>query len=379
MIATDSVGLVKPQKIAFDKPLKLQNGQVLPKFDLMVETYGQLNAAKSNAVLICHALSGHHHVAGKHSLDDKHVGWWDNMIGPGKPIDTNHFFVIGLNNLGGCHGSTGPTSINPSTNSLYGASFPMMTVEDWVHSQAMLADYFGIEQFAAVIGGSLGGMQALAWSMMYPDRLRHALVIASAPRLSTQNIAFNDVARQAILTDPDFHGGHYHEHNTIPRRGLKIARMMGHITYLAEEGLGKKFGRILRNPQYNFDFDIDFEVESYLRYQGDKFAEIFDANTYLLMTKALDYFDPAREYDGSLGKALEHVKAKFFVASFSTDWRFSPERSHELVKALISQNKCVKYMEIESQHGHDAFLMTDKAYVDGMRAYLSRVVKECAA
>ncbi len=379
MIAQDSVGVVIPQKITFETPLTLQNGQVLPSFDLMVETYGQLNADKSNAILICHALSGHHHVAGVHHEHDKHAGWWDNMIGPGKPIDTQKFFVIGLNNLGGCHGSTGPVSHNPETHKPYGADFPMVTVEDWVHSQAMLADYFGIDVFAAIIGGSLGGMQTLAWSLMYPDRLRHALVIASAPRLSTQNIAFNDVARQAILTDPDFHGGHYHEHGTIPRRGLRIARMMGHITYLAEDGLGKKFGRELRNQAYNFDYNVDFEVESYLRYQGDKFAETFDANTYLLMTKALDYFDPARDFNGQLNLAVKKVQAKFFVASFSTDWRFSPERSHELVRALISQDKAVTYMDIESTHGHDAFLMTDEAYIAGMRAYLNNVAKECAA
>ncbi len=378
MMTEDSVGLVTPQKIAFETPLLLKNGQILPRFDLMVETYGTLNAAKSNAILICHALSGHHHVAGKHTPTDKNAGWWDNMIGPGKPIDTNRFFVIASNNIGGCHGSTGPLSINPESNQEYGADFPVVTVEDWVHSQALLADYFGIEQFAAVVGGSMGGMQALAWSVLYPDRLRHALVIASAPKLSTQNIAFNDVARQAILTDPDFHAGHYSQFNTVPTRGLRIARMMGHITYLSEDGLGKKFGRELRDGQYNFNFDIDFEVESYLRYQGDKFAAMFDANTYLLMTKALDYFDPAREYQNDLVLALQGAKARFFVASFSTDWRFSPERSHELVRALISANKQVNYMDIESQHGHDAFLMTDKAYMQGMRAYLNLIAKECA-
>ena len=373
-----SVGLVRPQKIAFEQPLALQNGQVLPRFDLMVETYGTLNAAKSNAVLICHALSGNHHVAGKHADSDKHSGWWDNMVGPGKPIDTNVFFVIGLNNLGGCHGSSGPLSTNPETGKAYGADFPMVTVKDWIQTQARLADYFGIAIWAAIVGGSLGGMQTMQWAIDMPERVRHAIIIASAPKLSTQNIAFNDVARQAIITDPDFHAGHYQEHHTLPRRGLRIARMMGHITYLSEDGLGKKFGRALRNGDYQFNYDIDFEVESYLRYQGDKFAEIFDANTYLLMTKALDYFDPAADFDGDLQAAFKHITAKCFVVSFSTDWRFSPERSHEIVRALIAAEKSVQYLEVLSQHGHDAFLMEDVAYMRGMHAYMGKIAKEVA-
>ena len=373
-----SVGLVRPQKIAFEQPLALQNGQVLPRFDLMVETYGTLNAAKSNAVLICHALSGNHHVAGKHADSDKHSGWWDNMVGPGKPIDTNVFFVIGLNNLGGCHGSSGPLSTNPETGKAYGADFPMVTVKDWIQTQARLADYFGIAIWAAIVGGSLGGMQTMQWAIDMPERVRHAIIIASAPKLSTQNIAFNDVARQAIITDPDFHAGHYQEHHTLPRRGLRIARMMGHITYLSEDGLGKKFGRALRNGDYQFNYDIDFEVESYLRYQGDKFAEIFDANTYLLMTKALDYFDPAADFDGDLQAAFKRITAKCFVVSFSTDWRFSPERSHEIVRALIAAEKPVQYLEVLSQHGHDAFLMEDVAYMRGMHAYMGKIAKEVA-
>lgn len=373
-----SVGLVAPQLIAFEEALPLQNGQVLPRFDLMVETYGQLNAAKSNAVLICHALSGNHHVAGKYSEHDKHSGWWDNMVGPGKPIDTERFFVVGLNNLGGCHGSSGPLSINPATDKPYGADFPMMTVKDWVNSQARLADYFGIHKWAAIVGGSLGGMQTIQWALKLPERVRHAVIIASAPKLSTQNIAFNDVARQAILTDPDFHAGHYCEHNTLPRRGLRIARMMGHITYLSEDGLGDKFGRQLRHGDYQFNYDVNFEVESYLRYQGDKFAEIFDANTYLLMTKALDYFDPASEYGDVLQDAFKRIQAKCFVVSFSTDWRFSPERSHEIVRALIAAEKSVQYLEVHSQHGHDAFLMEDEAYMRGMYAYMNKIAKEVA-
>ncbi|MCQ9325670.1 homoserine O-succinyltransferase MetX [Neisseria dentiae] len=371
------VWIVTPQKIAFETPLALQNGQTLPRFDLMVETYGTLNASKSNAVLVCHALSGNHHVAGRHSPDDKHPGWWDNMVGPGKPIDTDRFFVVGLNNLGGCHGSTGPLSINPETGGEYGADFPVVTVKDWVQSQALLADHFGIRQWAAVVGGSLGGMQALQWTIDFPDRVRHALVIASATRLSAQNIAFNDVARQAIITDPDFHDGHYRRHQTVPRRGLRIARMMGHITYLAEQGLGRKFGRNMHADGYQYSYDVEFEVESYLRYQGDKFAERFDANTYLRMTKALDYFAPASEFGNDLVATLKTVQAKFFVASFSTDWRFAPARSRALVKHLVKAGKSVQYIEVESHHGHDAFLMTDEPYIRAVRAYMNNVAEEC--
>lgn len=366
-----------PQKIPFDVPLALQNGQTLPRFDLMVETYGSLNADKSNAVLICHALSGNHHVAGRYSPEDKYPGWWDSMVGPGKPVDTNRFFVVGLNNLGGCHGSTGPLSINLETGEEYGADFPVVTVKDWVKSQALLADHFGITQWAAIIGGSLGGMQALQWAIDFPERVRHALVIASSTRLSAQNIAFNDVARQAIITDPDFHDGHYRRHNTIPRRGLRIARMMGHITYLAEQGLGKKFGRNMHSNGYQYGYDVEFEVESYLRYQGDKFAERFDANTYLRMTKALDYFAPAAEFGNDLVSALKTTQAKFFVASFSTDWRFAPARSRALVKHLVRAGKHVQYIEVESHHGHDAFLMTDEPYIRAVRAYMNNVAEEC--
>lgn len=373
-----SVGIVTPQTIAFEQPFALQNGDTLPRFDLITETYGTLNADKSNAILICHALSGTHHVAGRHHPDDKHPGWWDNMVGPNKPVDTNRFFVVGLNNLGGCAGSSGPLSTNPTTGKPYGSDFPMVTVKDWVRSQALLADHFGIKQWAAVMGGSLGGMQALQWTIDFPERVRHALVIASAPKLSTQNIAFNDVARQAILTDPDFHEGHYASRQAVPRRGLKIARMMGHITYLAEDGLGKKFGRQMRSGELQYGYDIEFEVESYLRYQGDKFADRFDANTYLLMTKALDYFDPAADFGHNLHTALAGVQAKFFVASFSSDWRFAPERSHELVKALISAEKDVQYIEIESSHGHDAFLMEDEPYLKAVKAYIDNIHKELA-
>ncbi|SMC27332.1 homoserine O-acetyltransferase [Andreprevotia lacus DSM 23236] len=376
---TQSVGIVTPQKIAFETPITLSSGVTLPRYDLMVETYGELNAARSNAILICHALSGHHHVAGKHREDDKAPGWWDTMIGPGKPIDTNRFFVIGVNNLGGCHGSTGPSTINPDTGQPFGSTFPLVLVRDWVETQVRLADHFGIRQFAAVVGGSLGGMQALRWTITHPERVRHALVIASAPKLTAQNIAFNDVARQAILTDPDFHGGDYYQHGVVPRRGLRLARMLGHITYLSDDGMGEKFGRMLRSGEYKYGFDVEFEIESYLRYQGDKFSDYFDANTYLLMTKALDYFDPGRFYGGDLVAALREAHAKFLVVSFTSDWRFSPERSREIVKALLDAKRDVTYAEIESAHGHDAFLMEDPPYHNIMRAYLNRIAAEVNA
>ena len=366
--------VVVAQTAHFDTPLALKSGAVLPSYDLVYETYGTLNADASNAILVCHALSGNHHVAGVYSADDKKPGWWDNIVGAGKPIDTDRFFVIGLNNLGGCHGSTGPKSINPLTGEAYGASFPLVTVEDWVASQARLADYLGIRQFAAIMGGSLGGMQVLHWSIAHPERVRHCLVIASAPKLTAQNIAFNDVARQAILTDPDFHGGDYYQYGTYPRRGLRLARMLGHITYLSDDVMGSKFGRILRQGGFNYSYDVDFEIESYLRYQGDKFADSFDANTYLLMTKALDYFDPTHAApEAGLSVALAPAQAAFLVISFTTDWRFAPERSREIVKALLDNGQQVSYAEIVSTHGHDAFLMPDAHYHALVRAYMGRV------
>ena len=345
----------------FDTPLTFKSGAVLPRYELVYETYGTLNADKSNAILVCHALSGHHHVAGYYADDPKNVGWWDNMVGPGKPVDTDKFFVIGVNNLGGCHGSTGPSSINPATGKPYGASFPVVTVEDWVESQARLADLLGIKQFAAVMGGSLGGMQAMQWSLSYPERVRHVLAIATAPHLTAENIAFNDVARNAILTDPDFHGGNFYEHGVVPTRGLRLARMLGHITYLSDDAMADKFGRSLRSGKLGYNYDIEFEIESYLRYQGDKFAAYFDANTYLLMTKALDYFDPARDYGGNLDKAFAAARADFLVLSFTTDWRFSPERSRAIVNALLHNRRNVSYGEITSAHGHDSFLMHARA------------------
>lgn len=375
----NSVGIVSAQRAQFDTPLTTRSGAVLSRYELVYETYGTLNADKSNAVLICHALSGHHHVAGYYADEPKNIGWWDNLIGPGKPLDTNKFFVLGVNNLGGCHGSTGPSSINPDTGKPYGASFPIVTVDDWVESQARLADLLGIRQWAAVVGGSLGGMQAMQWSLTFPERVRHVLAIATAPRLTAENIAFNDVARSAILTDPDFYGGNFYEQNVVPRRGLRLARMLGHITYLSDDAMADKFGRTLRSGKLAYNYDIEFEIESYLRYQGDKFAAYFDANTYLLMTKALDYFDPARDYGDNLDRAFAAAKADFLVVSFTTDWRFSPERSRAIVSALLHNRRNVSYAEIASAHGHDSFLMQHSHYHKVMRAYLDNIAREFSA
>ncbi len=371
-----SVGDVTPSKAHFDEPLRLASGVTLGQFDLVYETYGKLNADRSNAILICHALSGTHHVAGTYGGDPRSAGWWDNMVGPGKPVDTNRFFVVGVNNLGGCNGSTGPSSIDPASGVAYGPRFPFVTVEDWVHAQARLADRLGISKFAAVMGGSLGAMQALQWSLTYPERLRHAVVIAAAPNLSAQNIGFNEVARQAITTDPDFHGGDYYAHGVTPERGLRLARMLGHITYLSDDAMMEKFGRDLLTDQPRFSLDVEFEIESYLRYQGDKFTERFDANTYLIMTKALDYFDPASQAGGNLSAAMARIRARFLVVSFTTDWRFSPERSREIVKALLDNSLSVTYAEIESTQGHDAFLMENEHYFSVMKSYLGRVAAE---
>ena len=375
--ATDnrSLGVVTPQLAHFDEPLTLACGRDLPSYDLVYETYGQLNADKSNAVLICHALSGHHHAAGYHSAEDRKPGWWNECIGPGKPIDTDRFYVVSLNNLGGCHGSTGPTSTNPATGKPWGPDFPSLRARDWVHSQARLADRLGIECWAAVIGGSLGGMQAMRWALEYPDRLKHCVVIAAAMKLSAQNLAFNELARQAIIADPAFDDGNYIYNEATPAQGLALARMVGHITYLSDEAMANKFGRDLRSGSFEMgdEGNIEFQVQSYLRYQGSQFSGSFDANTYILMTRALDYFDLAREYDNDPVQAFSHAKCSFFVASFSTDWRFSPARSREIVDALIAADKPVTYTEIEANEGHDAFLMPIPRYIEAFSAYMKRV------
>jgi homoserine O-acetyltransferase len=361
--------------------LPLASGARLANYELAFETYGTLNADRSNAVLICHALNASHHVAGVHLQPDgsADLGWWDNMVGPGKPVDTDRFFVVGINNPGSCFGSTGPASVDPSTGRPYGAAFPVVTVEDWVDAQARLADALGIERFAAVMGGSLGGMQALAWSIRYPARVAHCIAIASTPKLSAQNIAFNDVARQAILTDPDYRGGDYYTHGVVPKNGLRVARMIGHITYLSDDDMAEKFGRQLKADDLAFGFDAEFEIESYLRYQGAKFSEYFDANSYLLITKALDYFDPAAAHGGSLTAALAPATAKFLIASFTTDWRFAPERSREIVRALLDNRHPVTYAEIDAPHGHDAFLLDDARYHALVAAYFDRMAAEVAA
>ena len=375
--AQGSVGVVHTQYMHFDEPLPLVSGQTLAAYDLAIETYGTLNAQASNAVLICHALNASHHVAGVAADNPDDIGWWDNMVGPGKPVDTNVFFVIGINNPGSCFGSTGPASIRPDTGKPWGAAFPVLTVEDWVQAQARVADRLGVKRFAAVMGGSLGGMQALSWAMTLPERVAHCVVVASTPRLSAQNIAFNEVARRAIITDPEFHGGDYYAHGVVPGNGLSVARMVGHITYLSDDDMAEKFGRTQRAPAaggaYHYGYGVEFEVESYLRYQGEKFSKYFDANTYLLITRALDYFDPARETGGDLARALKPATADFLLVSFTTDWRFAPARSREIVRALLQNGQPATYAEIDAPHGHDAFLLDDARYHGVMRAYFSRI------
>ncbi len=377
-LPADSVGLVAPEDIDFDQPLALDCGTELSAYTLRIERYGELNADRSNAVLICHALSGDHHAAGYHRVDDRKPGWWEACIGPGKPIDTNRFHVISLNNLGGCSGSTGPMSTNPASGEIWGPDFPIVTVRDWVHSQNRLREKLDIPQWAAVIGGSLGGMQALQWGVEFPDKLRHVVAIAAAPRLSTQNIAFNEVARQAILTDPDFCDGHYRREGRNPARGLMLARMLGHITYLSDAAMSDKFGRELISGKPGFSFEPEFQVESYLRYQGNQFIDRFDANTYLRMTKALDYFDPARDFGGNLEAVMRQMQAKLLLVSFTRDWRFSPERSEELVRAALRAGRDVSYACIDSPLGHDDFLVPVPAYLDVFDGYLKRVAEECA-
>lgn len=378
-IPADSVGLVSPTTLHIDTPLELDCGRTLSSYDLIYETYGELNADRSNAILICHALSGDQHAAGYNSMEDRKPGWWDTAIGPGKAIDTNRFFVVCPNNLGGCKGSTGPNTINPETGKLYGPDFPIVTVPDWIRSQAVLADNLGITKWAAVIGGSLGGMQALQWAISLPERVGHAVIIAAAPKLSAQNIAFNEVARTAIKSDPDFHDGDYMAHDTLPRQGLGLARMLGHITYLSDEAMGQKFGRELRSGSIQYGYDVEFQIESYLRYQSTSFVGRFDANTYLLMTKALDYFDPAKEFNDDLTATVANIQAKSLVMSFTSDWRFSPVRSEEIVNSMLAAGKSVTYAEIEAHQGHDAFLMPITRYLEIFGTYMQQVAEEVGA
>ena len=380
-LPADSVGLVVEQQQHFDEPLTLACGRDLPSFTLVYEAYGELNADKSNAILVCHALSGNAHAAGYHSVDDKKPGWWENYLGPGKAIDSDKFYIVCINNIGGCDGSTGPKSINPETGELYGPDFPPLRVRDWVQSQKCLMDKLAIDQWAAVIGGSLGGMQVMRWALEYPDKLRHSIVIASSMKLTAQNIAFNETARAAIMSDTEFHDGHYLKHNTIPRQGLSLARMVGHLTYLSDDAMDHKFGRELRSGSFQLgqDSGLEFQVESYLRYQGQKFSEEFDANTYILMTRALDYFDLAREYDHDAAQAFSNAQSSFLVISFSTDWRFAPERSKEITNALVAAGKNVVYADIESNFGHDAFLLKHQRFDEIFKAYMQRVDNESRA
>ena len=372
---TSSVGIVKPQVAKFEDPLNLECGSTLDSFELVYETYGRLNKNRSNAVLVCHALSGNHHAAGFHSENDDRAGWWDEYIGPGKPIDTEKFYVVSLNNLGGCHGSTGPCSENPTTLKPWGNSFPSIRVKDWVESQVRLADRLEIDSWAAVIGGSLGGMQVMQWAIDHPLRIRNAVVIASALKLSAQNIAFNEIARQAIQADPKFADGNYLSMKTIPEQGLALARMIGHVTYLSDDAMALKFGRELRSGSFdaNFSGGIEFQVESYLKYQGKRFSGQFDANSYILMTRALDFFDLARNYNDNAVEAFSVAECKFLVVSFTTDWRFSPSRSHEIVEALIAAKKNVTYMEIRADEGHDAFLLPIPRYFQTISAYMKGI------
>lgn len=376
-VPTDSIGLVSPQTVLIEKPLTLACGIVLPSHQLVFETYGTLNSDRSNAILICHALSGDHHAAGFHKGDNK-PGWWNHYIGPGKAMDSDRFFIVSVNNIGSCFGSTGPTSINPETSEAWGADFPSLRARDWVESQKLLMDHLDIHCWAAVIGGSLGGMQAMRWSLEYPERLLNAVVIASSMKLSAQNIAFNEIARRAIKSDPDFCDGNYLQEGKAPLHGLALARMIGHVTYLSDEVLGEKFGRELASGDFidGTADPVEFEVESYLNYQGDKFSNAFDANSYILITKMLDYFDLAREYNNSPTEAFAHAQCKFLLISFSSDWRFSPQRSQEITDALIRAGKDVSYAAIDSNQGHDSFLLPNSRYQTALGGYLNRVANQ---
>jgi homoserine O-acetyltransferase/O-succinyltransferase len=374
-----SVGIVETQTVTLFNDgvrLAMDCDKSLGPVQVAYETYGTLNANASNAIVVCHALSGNAHAAGRHSPDDKKPGWWDNYIGPGKPFDTDYFFVISSNNLGGCDGTTGPSSINPETGKPYGLRFPMVTMGDIARVQKALLDHLGIKNLLVVAGGSMGAMIALQWALDYPDFVRGCAIIASTPRLTAQNIAFNAVARQAIMIDPNFNNGDYYE-GASPGNGLAVARMMAHITYLSEQGLDQKFGRRMQNPESDNgnEFDQDFAVESYLRHQGTSFVTKFDANTYLYITKAMDQFDPFPDPE-TTAKRLEKVNARLMVMSFDTDWRFDTSRSKELVRILNWHNKNVSFEEFTSQHGHDAFLLKSPNYQQSLASFLIRLYQD---
>ena len=361
---------VVSKKISFKDTLTLQSGQALSGFDLMTETYGELNLEKTNAVLVCHAFSGNHHAAGM-KTGDKKPGWWDEIIGDGKTIDTKKFFVVSLNNLGGCHGSSGPTSIAADSGQSYGASFPEVSVSDWVETQKLLADHFGIDCWEMVAGGSLGGMQALQWAVSYPSRIKKAAIIAASSKISTQNIALNEVAREIIKKDENFHNGDYLAKGESPKKGLKAARMLGHITYLSESNMSKRFGRKLQDPENKMDADVNYEVENYLQYKGEQFAKTFDANSYILMTKAMDSFDPAKGFDNDLVACLQNVQAKLLIASFDSDWLFPKEYGLEIQMSAIKAGINSTYIELEGDYGHDSFLFHSDRYSTALKNFLN--------
>lgn len=353
----NSVGIVTPRNFVIEEGLKLQCGQVLAPITLCYEVYGTLSKNADNAILIEHALSGDAHVAGYHSPDDAKPGWWETMVGPGKTFDTNKYFIVCSNIIGGCSGSTGPSSINPKTGKRYGMDFPLVTIADMVHAQKKLMDHLKIKKWLCVAGGSMGGMQVLRWALLYPDCLVSAIPIATSSRISPQSIAFNWVGREAIMSDPAWNNGNYEEQ---PDKGLAIARMLAHITYLSEESMRRKFGRKLQfSKDYSFDFDKDFSVESYLEHQGMRFVERFDANSYLYITRAIDYFDVTDKTGGDMAKGLEKMKCKCLVVSFTSDWLFPPEQSREMVRGMLKNGLDVSYCNIESSYGHDAFLLED--------------------
>lgn len=358
-----------------DQPLRLDCGIDLKPFQIAYKTYGELNADRSNAVLICHALTGDQHVANVHPVTGK-PGWWETLVGPGRPLDPSRYFIICSNVIGGCMGSTGPASINPATGKVWGLDFPVITIPDMVRAQAMLIDRLGIDTLFAVVGGSMGGMQVLQWTAAYPKRVYSALAIACSTRHSAQNIAFHELGRQAVMADPDWHNGAYADQGIHPHRGLAVARMAAHITYLSDAALHRKFGRRMQDRELpTFSFDADFQVESYLRYQGSSFVERFDANSYLYLTRAMDYFDIAGDHGGVLAKAFAGIETRFCVVSFTSDWLFPTSESRALVHALNASSARVSFAEIETDRGHDAFLLDVPEFFDISRAFLQSAGK----
>ena len=349
---------VRTELINFADGITLDSGDRLEKFELMIETYGELNESGSNAILLCHAFSGNHHAAGKNK--ESEIGWWDEIVGRNKAIDTDKYYVVCCNNLGGCGGSSGPTTINPSSEKPYGKNFPQISVKDWVNSQKMLMDKIGVPYWNLVAGGSLGGMQALEWAISYPNDIKKAGIFAAASNSSTQNIALNEVARESIRKDQNFHDGDYLEHNVIPKSGLKTARMLGHITYLSEELMDSRFGRRFQDEDSKVDQEVDFEVENYLQYKGEKFSESFDANSYILMTKAMDGYVAGQ--DIGLRDAMKNVKSQLLIVGFYSDWLYPPERGKEIQMAAMDNNINSSYIVLEGAHGHDSFLFSSEEY-----------------